>query len=394
MKSPDKKPGSGRLYDNLSRIRLMHIIENFKDKILDSRAFVQKHQRLIPVLSFFAGFTWDSMTITRIDEVSDNLIIGLYIILLGFLIILTLYSEHNRLKNPFLIKYSHLYPTGIQFFLGGLFSAYVVFYFKSASFTKTAIFLGLLILLLVANEFLKNKLTNTYLIISLYFLAAFSFFIFFIPVMTGYMNTLTFVAGSIAGLILPYLILLYLYRTNLISSKKQYHKHLGLIGGIFMIMIFFHQLNLIPPVPLAMKYVGIYHHVSKNSSENSYILKHEKPAWYQFFKNDDSEFKYQESDSVFCFASVFAPTHLTKQIAHEWQHYSEIKDEWIVTDRTVYGLTGGRDGGYRGYTFKKNIEMGEWRVDIITDDDQILGRIKFEIMPAKTEILEFDTIEK
>jgi len=372
----------------------MRIVDNFKDKILDSRAFVQKHRRFIPVLSFFAGFTWDSVTITRIDAVSDNLIIGLYLILLGILIILTLRSEQNRLKNPLLIKYSPWYPTGMQFFLGGLFSAYVVFYFMSASFTKTAIFLGLLILLLVANEFLKNKMTNTYLIISLYFLAAFSFFIFFVPVITGYMNIFTFIAGSLAGLIPPYIILSYLYRRNLISSKKQYQKHLGLIGGIFFIMILFHQLNLIPPVPLAMKYAGIYHHVSKDTTENSYNLKHEKPAWYQFYKNDDAEFHYQENDSVFCFASVFAPTRLTKKIAHEWQYYSEIKGEWVVTDRTVYRLTGGRDGGYRGYTFKKNIEMGQWRVDIITDDDQILGRIKFEIVPAKEKILEFETIEK
>jgi hypothetical protein len=208
------------------------------------------------------------------------------------------------------------------------------------------------------------------------------------------MNIFTFIAGSLAGLMPPFIILLYLYRKSLIISKKQYQKHLALIGGIYIIMIFFHQLNLIPPVPLAMKYAGIYHHISKNDSKNIYILKHEKPAWYQFFKNDDSEFHYQENDSVFCFTSVFAPTHLTKKIAHEWQYYSEIQDDWVVTDRTEYRLTGGRDGGYRGYTFKKNIELGQWCVDIITDDDQIVGRIKFEIVPAKKEIREFETLEK
>ena len=372
----------------------MPIFKRFKDKILDSRAFVQKHQRFLPVISFFTGFTWDSVTITRIDELSDNLIISLYLLLLAFLIIMTLYSEQNRFEKKFLVKYSHWYPPGIQFFLGGLFSVYVVFYFKSASFTKTAIFLGLLILLLVANEFLKNKLTNSYLLISLYFLASFSFFIFFIPVITGYMNAFTFITGSLAGLMLPYFILSYLYRKKLISSKKQYQKHLGLIGGIYTIMILFYLFNLIPPVPLAMKYTGIYHHIHKNNAENNYILKHEKPAWYQFFKTDDSKFHYQENDSIFCFASVFAPTRLTKRIAHKWQYYSEIQGEWIVTDRTVYRLTGGRDGGYRGYTFKKNIEMGEWRVDIITDDDQILGRIKFEIIPAEKSILKFETIER
>jgi hypothetical protein len=372
----------------------MSIIQNFKEKILDSRAFVQKHQRFIPVISFFAGFTWDSVTITRIDAVSDNLIIGLYLFLLGFLIILTLRSEKNRLEKPLLIKYSHWYPNGIQFFLGGLFSAYVVFYFKSASFTKTAIFLGLLIILLIGNEFLKSKLTNTYLLFSLYFLAAFSFFIFFIPVITGFMNIFTFIAGSIAGLLLPYFVLNYLYRKDLRTSKQNYHKHLGLIGVIYLLMVIFHLLNLIPPVPLAMKYAGIYHHVSKNDSTNTYTLKYEKQKWYQFFKNDDSEFHYQETDSVFCFASVFAPTRLTKQIAHEWQFYSEVRNEWIVTDRTVYRLTGGRDGGYRGYTFKKNVEMGEWRVDIITNDDQILGRIKFDILPAIKDSLIFESIEK
>jgi hypothetical protein len=225
-------------------------------------------------------------------------------------------------------------------------------------------------------------------------LAAFSFFIFFIPVITGYMNIFTFIAGSVAGLLLPFFILKYLYRKNLIASKKNYHKHLGLTGGIFIIMIFFYWLNLIPPVPLAMKYVGIYHDVNKNDSTNTYILKHEKPKWYQLFKNDDSKFHYLKNDTVFCFASVFAPTSLTKQIAHQWQFYSEVKDEWIVTDRTVYRLTGGRDGGYRGYTFKRNIEMGDWRVDIITVDDQILGRINFEIIPANKILLNFETIEK
>jgi hypothetical protein len=372
----------------------MKLVDKAKDKIYDSRAFIQKHQRLIPFLSFFAGFTWDSITITRIDAVSDNLIIGLYLILLGFLIILTLYSEQNRLEKPLLMKYSHWYPNGIQFFLGGLFSAYVVFYFKSASFTKTAIFLGLLVLLLVANEFLKNKLTNTYLLISLYFLAAFSFFIFFIPVISGYMNVFTFTAGSLIGLALPFFILSYLFRKNLIASKKHYHKHLGLVGGIFVLMILFHWLNLIPPVPLAMKYAGIYHHASKDATENIYVLKFEKPAWYQIFKNDDSEFHYQEGDTVFCFASVFAPTQLTKKIAHKWQYYSERDEEWIITDRTAYRLTGGRDGGYRGYTFKKNVEMGEWRVDIVTEEDQILGRIKFSIEPAKENMLNFEIIEK
>ena len=208
------------------------------------------------------------------------------------------------------------------------------------------------------------------------------------------MNILTFIAGSVAGLLLPFIVIYYLYRTNLIASKIDYQKHLGLIGGIFILMILFRLFNLIPPVPLAMKDAGIYHHVKKDTTENTYLLKYEKPAWYQTFRDDDSEFHYRDGDTVFCFASVFAPTALTKRIAHRWQFYSEKREEWISTDRMDYRLTGGRDGGYRGYTFKKNIEMGEWRVDIVTDDDRILGRINFDIIAADKDSLEFKTMIK
>jgi len=369
----------------------MPLFEKIKIKFQDSRDFVQKNQHFLPVISFFAGFTWDSLTISRIDNISDNMVIALYLCLLGILIILMQRHEQGRLEKPLLVKYSAWYPSGIQFFLGGLFSAYVVFYFKSASFTKSAIFLALLVILLVANEFLKHKLSNTYLLLSLYFLASFSFFIFFIPVITGFMNTFTFIAGSLAGLALPFSLMHYMYRKKLFSATAAYRRHLGLVGSLFFLMLVFYVFNLIPPVPLAIKYAGIFHHVSKNSSDNVYLLGYEKPAWYQFFKDDDSDFHYLEGDTVFCFTSVFAPTRLTKKIAHEWQYYSKKTGEWIVTDRTVYRLTGGRDGGYRGYTFKKNVETGKWRIDIITDDDKIIGRIKFEIMPAKEAGREFTT---
>jgi hypothetical protein len=38
--------------------------------------------------------------------------------------------------------------------------------------------------------------------------------------------------------------------------------------------------------------------------------------------------------------------------------------------------------------------MGDWRIDIVTNDDQILGRINFEILPFEKIIPEFETIEK
>ena len=112
-----------------------------------------------------------------------------------------------------------------------------------------------------------------------------------------------------------------------------------------------------------------------------WVLHYQQPKWYQVFKTDDNEFYYNEGDSVYCYAAVFAPTNLNQKIYHEWQLYSTNKSEWLSSDKLGYELKGGREGGYRGYTLKKNIKPGEWRVKIVTEDNLLLGTISFKIIP-------------
>jgi len=53
-------------------------------------------------------------------------------------------------------------------------------------------------------------------------------------------------------------------------------------------------------------------------------------------------------------------------------------------DTVRFDIVGGRDGGYRGYSFKKNLKPGDWRVDVITETDQLLGRKKFTLIEGDT----------
>ena len=47
----------------------------------------------------------------------------------------------------------------------------------------------------------------------------------------------------------------------------------------------------------------------------------------------------------------------------------------------TYEITGGRDDGYRGFTYKANIIEGQWRVDVITEEESLLlGVIEFEVI--------------
>ncbi|MEJ2636936.1 MAG: DUF2914 domain-containing protein, partial [Calditrichia bacterium] len=311
-----------------------------------------RYRKFLPVVSFTGGFLWDSLTLTRIDRLSDNLILMAYIILLGLALILVNLHENGRLQSPFLLKYSEWYPLGVQFFLGGLFSSYVVFYFQSASLTKDWLFLAILIFLLLANEFFEKRLTNLYLQTILYSVVTFSFFIFFIPVVIGRIGVFVFLLSGLVALLFIAGLILLLNRTFKIITPVQRRNIIGLVAGLFLILNIFYFLNWIPPVPLALKSGGIYHHVVR--SGNDYLLSFEKPAWYQFRKSSDNPFRYAEGDSVFCFAAVFAPTHLNTEIFHFWQHYDSRKQKWETTDRLGYAVTGGRKEGYRGFTFKRN----------------------------------------
>lgn len=349
-----------------------------------------KYRKFLPLVAFFTGFGWDSFTLRRIDAFVDNLILLCYLLLLGTLILIFHLVDKRVLKKDFLDKRVEWFPIAIQFFVGGLFSAYVVFYFHSASLSKTALFFIILVGLLVANEFLKERLTNMYLQMALFFLAAFSFFTFFLPVLLKEMNGYVFLLGGFLSLAMVWGVLFYLLYRSAIRSKEQYWKICGLLGGMFLVLNLFYAMNWIPPVPLSLKKGGIYHHVERVG--NQYKLKFESPRWYQFRKDSDNPFTYAPDDTVYCFAAVFAPTELKKGIYHHWQQYSDKRGEWITTDKLRYNITGGRDGGYRGYSFKKNIQPGDWRVEVKTEDEMLLGQIRFTIEAADSATYTLETI--
>jgi hypothetical protein len=365
----------------------MKNILNFCDPIIHMFAlFFERYKKYFPLFSFTGGFLWDSFTLTRIDRLSDNFILLGYILALSILILLVNLLEYEIIRKPFLLKYQQWYPLGIQFFVGGLFSSYVVFYFQSAALTKNWLFLGILIILLISNEFLEKRLTNIFLQIGLLFLLSFSFFIFFIPVITGWMNTFIFILSGMMGVLYSGGIVYVLYKNFNIIPINKFRKILGIIAGLYLIINLFYYFNLIPPVPLSLKNGGIYHYVAKQNSE--YKLKFKQPRWYQFWKKSDDPFFYTQGDTVFCFTSVFAPTRLTKRIFHLWQVYHLRQEKWLVTDKQGYDISGGREGGYRGYTYKLNVTPGRWRVDVITEENQILGRINFKIEQVDTKIEE------
>lgn len=346
----------------------------FKNNI---NLYYQSYSKYVPVISFAGGFLWDSFTLTRVDRMSDNLILLGYILLLGLAIILINVCENKITSKLFVIKYQNWYPLLAQFFFGGLFSSYVVFYFQSAALTKNWLFLGGLIILLFANEFLEKRLKNMYLQLTLYFLVVFSFLIFFLPVLLKVMNTFIFLLSGFLSLAISAGSVYLFFKKIVILNKIQSVRIGAIIIALYFLITIFYFLNWIPPVPLAMKFSGIYHLVQR--VEDDYRLKYEKPPWYKFWKKSDDPFHYAAGDTAYCFAAVFAPVHLNKKIYHEWQQYDSRTGDWQAVDKNGYQVVGGRKGGYRGFTYKKNITPGKWRVDVQTPEGLIIGRINFTV---------------
>lgn len=344
-------------------------------------AWYEHHPHLAPLFFFFGGVTWDALTLRRIDYWVDNLFIGSYLLLLGAVIVLAVLVASGHLASRWARHFEPWYPAAIQFLMGALFSAYVVYYVQSASLTTTSLFLLLLVALLVGNEFIHRRLLNLYLLFGLYYLLAFSFFVFFVPIVLRAMNYGTFLLGGLLAAALVVGILVFLRRRGVFERARQFVVSVSVIAALFGLMNVFYLQDWMPPVPLAMRYGGVFHEVERQG--DGYLLRYEEPSWTRFWVHSDRVFHHAEGDTVFAFAAIFAPTRLKKEIHHAWRYYDEAQGAWVTSDEMRYRVVGGRDGGYRGYTFKRNLRPGRWRVDVRTDDGKTLGRIRFEVVPAE-----------
>lgn len=356
----------------------------------------------MPAIFFFAGVGYDTLTLTRIDRLLDNVILLFYLVVLGLLIVLTgraAMGDPRAVGDPsapslvprLMAKARPFYPNAMQFLLGGLFSAYAIFYLQSASLASTAVFFAVLVTFLVANEFLKDRFSGMKLLISLYALVCFSFFTYFLPVVSGFMNTFVFLLGAVLSLAVALWVLKLVYA----AAPGRPHMEKTLAGApaviVIGLLVTFYFLNWIPPVPLSLKFGGVYHNVTKPGDQ--YQLSFEKPPWYLFWKSSDDP--YRGDGPVYCFTAVFAPVALDTTIYHRWQMQAKGPDgeaAYRTTDRIAIDISGGREAGYRAYTYKSRALPGEWRVDVETERGRLIGRVDFSIEAAEWADPELETM--
>lgn len=175
------------------------------------------------VLFFTGGFTWDSLTLGNIDGWYSNIVLFTYLCCLTLTLYIFNRTDDNAWEGTSIEPYVAYAPYAIQFFLGGLCSAYVIFFFQSVSLTKTLVFFLLLVVLLFFNEIFRNSISNKYLQFGAYYFVNFTFFIFFIPILVGAMSTFWFIISGLLSLASTLYLIVFIYDRSP-SARKEINK--------------------------------------------------------------------------------------------------------------------------------------------------------------------------
>lgn len=345
-----------------------------------AKEFFRRYERWVSPVTLIGGFIFDNITLKRIDLVFSNVLLIFYLVVSALSIMLLNIHEHKKADGGASETYRFIGIFTLQFCLGGLLSASLLFYSKSGTLIASWPFLVMLIAYVAGNELLRKNYVRLGFQVAVFFTTLFSFMIFFLPVILGKMGDAIFLLSGIASVILTGLFM-YVLSWFAPSRTARSAPMVALsVIGIYAAVNALYFTNLIPPIPLSLKEVGVYRSVTR-LSDGSYQTVGEEQDWFHFFKPDPT-LRVVEGQPLYALTSVFAPARLATDIAHVWRYYDRVTEQWVTASKIDLSISGGRDNGFRTYSVKENLFPGKWRVDVETPRGQLVGRLSFELEPS------------
>jgi len=348
-------------------------------KIKQTRLYqhVLKLGDFFPAIFFFGGFLWDALTIGRNVAYSDLITFCVYL-LIAAAILFTLGSPRFILADaaklpPWLANiHKRLYRENLPYFLlqfmfGNLLSSLFILYFKSSNHIMAWLMSIILAAMLVANEYLEDEYRRFTLSWALFGFCAMLLFNFALPYLMGSIHAAWFYLSTILGAGAAY----WLYRKT--PNHDGSIKPVGLIAIILMLAYAF---DMIPPVPLVKRDIAVGY--ALNKVDGNYQLSQQPSSWWVFWRKTSNDLQVAAGQRVYCFSSVFAPGGLKTNLYHRWQ-YHDRKAGWQTKSRVGFTLSGGRYNGFRGYTYKTDLQAGDWKVSVETENDKTVAVQEFSV---------------
>jgi len=349
-------------------------------------AWVQKYERHLSALAMIGGFIVDNLFLNRIDVWQTQSVFAVYTAICFISIPFSHWIESRASRGKVRPRWYALLPIATQFALGGFWSGFVIFYGRSAVLGASWPFLLLLLLIFLGSEYFHNYHSRLVFTSVLFFFALYSYAIFAVPIYTGSIGVLTFFESGLVALVVFGLftfLLRFLAHERFLSDVKRIR--IGALCVLVIINIFYFT-NILPPLPLSASAVGVYHSVWRIPGE--YLAESETNSWQVRYLGFAPTLHIVQDESLSAYSSVFAPTTLTTTIVHRWQWYDTTEKQWITKAVVSYSITGGRDGGYRGYSIARMSETGKWRVEVETTDGRLIARLPFIVEQVTTPPVE------
>ncbi|MGE3684513.1 MAG: DUF2914 domain-containing protein [Bdellovibrionales bacterium] len=364
-----------------------------KNGLAQMRAYYERHEHRLAIAFFVGGFLLDIFTLDRIDSWFTIGQQALYLLVILAALMQMFFEEANpprATENMFVVKRWYFeYRTAIvHFFFGNLLNLYTIFFFKSSSLLVSFGFLIFLIVLLVANESNRFKSMGLAFKFGLFSLCLLAFSAYVVPIFVGSISMIVFLLSMVVGC-LPLVGISWWIQTY----APQYFEHaksqiLVPMAIVLSGFLGLYMLKLIPPVPLSIPFIGVYHQIEK--VDEGYRMSHERP-WWRFWHNGDQKFFAQRADKVYVAFRIFSPTRFSDQVLMRW-YWRDNQQGWLLQDSIPIKIIGGREEGFRGFGFKSNYQPGDWKIQVETRDGREIGRVYFnlEIAPEQPRSFEYD----
>ncbi|KFB69660.1 DUF2914 domain-containing protein [Candidatus Accumulibacter vicinus] len=343
-------------------------------------------RQFYPVAAFLGGFVWDALTIGQRIRVVDFWRLGAF--LLGAALLTLWLARRGALgvaapeadqslrarfrsliwQAPYLL---------LQFFFGGIFSALFILYFKSSGHLGTWLTAAFLGALLIGNEFAGDHYGQRFTLTwALFALNAILLFNFALPHALGSLNPLWFYASTATGLLLTLLL-------RWLAPGRPGRS--GPAWSLAALLTLAFSLDMIAPVPLVKRQMAVGQEFVQ--ADGNYTLQIERAAWWQWWRDQASTVHVPEGGRLYGVSAVFAPLGVTASLEHRWEVHAATG--WRVVYRRPFQSTGGRDRGFRGYSWVLNPPPGDWRFIVATQDGRTIDILRVTVArgaPPREEV--------
>jgi len=346
------------------------------------KLFRVRHRRWETVLFFLAGFCFDLLLLERIDSLPMLIHQGSYLVLLSILLAVDHhYTAAKAAPTGVWGKLLHFRHEMIHFLFGTLLNAFLVFYFKASSGLFSLLFLVGLCAVLLANEMPQFRRLGPIMRVALHGFALSSYFAYLLPVLAGFLSPWLFTLSLLLSSAVTFS-LWRAYRRWTPDPSWTFRRAVAPSLAIQAILLALYSARVVPPVPLSLKWIGIYHGAQRDGK--SVKLLHQRPPW-KIWEHGDQTFLARPEDRVHCFVRIFAPRNFRDGVKVRWA-YEDPRSGWRWTDGIPLTISGGQEEGWRGIAYKKNFVSGHWKVTVETDDGREVGSIRFTVIAdASTE---------